>query len=944
MKRYILHTLIILSLAGVFGCASRKKNTSQTRMYHAFFTRYNTYYNGRVAFDKGRDAQIEGHKDNYLERLPLLIVSDDNTKGVGKSDYDKAIEKSQKAIKNHSIKVKPRRETGKKLTPKKKRFYAQREFNPFLWRAWMMMADAYFAKGEFTEAAGTYIYISRLYENNPDVLAAARIGLAQCYAEMDWLYEAEDLLSRIRRDSVPSSLDRDLSRASANLLIRQGRYSEALPHMEKAVRRKGITSRERAREYYLMGQLYRETGDNAKAFKCFSKVISQSPPYELEVNARIRQTESLTGEDKKKIIRRLERMIKSPKNDEYLAQLYYALGNAHLSAQDTAKAVEAYETGIAKGKATGYGAGMIHLSLGRIYWEQQLFSKASDNYQKAIALIDEKTDGYDVSKHRSDVLSELTLHTDIVEKNTELLRWAELDEKALEAAVQRKIEQAEFEEKLRGYTEKKEQKAADAAGGSELDAASMAAGMNVPGINETGLWYFYNPGTVAQGIRSFSNTWGDRQLKDYWRLGSVNQAALPSASDSICEAGDSIASDTLSALTLDADSLLVPMEDAIPDTLSTDPTTREFWLQQIPQTEEQKIGMHTKLSDALFGASSVFEDKLGDKNLAISYWERLVNEYPDYERLAEAYYHLYLCCSRWDEPEKAAMYRSMLIAQFPDSSMAKRIQEPDFFESVAVKRHKEDSLYVDAYAAYMAGDYNAAVAANSYAERKYPDGAHRARFMFVDALAKMYSGRTDDALAALDAMTGKFTENEISAIATEISTGLKEGRLLHSGISTSIWERRADGTVRGDSDSLPQFSPERNEPYCFILAYPNDSLDEKRLLFELARYNFSRYMVRNFNMEFNRTAEITMLQVTEFLSYDEAFLYSKRLYANAEMARLLQGINAFVISKTNLDLLLNYYTFDDYNRFYHEELLSIPEPEIDGHTLDEPEYIDEENN
>ena len=49
-----------------------------------------------------------------------------------------------------------------------------------------------------------------------------------------------------------------------------------------------------------------------------------------------------------------------------------------------------------------------------------------------------------------------------------------------------------------------------------------------------------------------------------------------------------------------------------------------------------------------------------------------------------------------------------------------------------------------------------------------------------------------------------------------------------------------------------------------------------------------------------------------------------------------------MISKSNLDLLLKYYTFDDYAEFYEKNLLAIPEVEIDGYTLDEPEYSEEE--
>ena len=933
MKRLLQYTIFLLVLVVASGCASRKKNTAQTRMYHAFFARYNTFYNGNVAFKKGLDAQIDGHKDNFLEQLPLLIISSKETKEIGKSDYDKAIEKSQKAIKNHSIKRKPRREAGKKLTEKKKRFYAQREFNPFLWRAWMMMADAQFQKGEFTEAAGTYIYISRLYENDPKVLAAARIGLAQCYAQLDWLYEAEELITRIKRDSLPSSLVRTLARANANVLIRQGRFEEALPHLEQAIRRKGTEPVERAREYYLMGQLYRLTGNNEAAYRSFSKVISQSPPYELEINARIRQTETMRGKDTKKVIRKIQRMIKSDKNKEYLSQLYYALGNVHLNASDTLQAIRAYETGLVKGQNSGYGKGMLHLSLAHIYWQQQRFSKSGSNYKEALGILKQENDTLETYKRRSEISGELAPHTDIIERSSELLGWARLDEKSLAAEIEKKIEQAEFEKELQEYIEKQQRK--EQQQGSELESANTAANMNTgPNLGDT-KWYFYNKQLVSSGINNFKKTWGDRKLKDFWRLSREN-ITTTAAGDSIAQ--DSTASGldtTLAGDTLQADTTAI-IDETPADTLSTDPTTREYWLQQIPRTDEQLQLMHDSLSNALFEAATIFEGKLGDKQLATSHWERLINEYPQYSRLSEAYYHLFLCASRWEQPDKAELYKNLLIAQYPDSSFTKRIQEADFFESIATKRHKEDSLYVETYSLYTTADYDKVISNNEYAAQKYPDGAHRARFMFVDALAKLYSGRQEEALTALEELLKRFPSDSVSSIATEIGTGVKEGRLLRSGISTSIWERRLDGTIKGDTDSVPQFSAERNEPYYFVLAFANDSLDEKRLLFEIARYNFARYMVRNFTMEFNRQAQITLLEIKEFLSFDEAFVYQKRLYGNAEMSALLSGINAFVISKSNLELLLNYYTFDDYTRFYQENLLTIPEPEIDGYTLDEP--------
>ena len=103
MKRSLLYISLFALLLLLGGCSSRKKNNAATRAYHAITARYNTWYNGNVAYNQGVKAQIEGHKDNYLEQLPLLITSSKATQKIGTDNYEKAIEKSQKAIKNHSI-------------------------------------------------------------------------------------------------------------------------------------------------------------------------------------------------------------------------------------------------------------------------------------------------------------------------------------------------------------------------------------------------------------------------------------------------------------------------------------------------------------------------------------------------------------------------------------------------------------------------------------------------------------------------------------------------------------------------------------------------------------------------------------------------------------------------------------------------------------------------
>ena len=224
--------MLLLTVAG----CSTKKNTASTRFWQAFTTRFNVYFNGNEAYKEGVLAIENGNKDNYQEIIPLYPIGNKKTVGLGGSNFDRAIEKSQKAIKLHSIKKKPPRKPSKRKDPKYQRWMAQKEYNPFLHHAWMLLGKAQFQKGEFLEAASTFSYISRLYNTHPKILSDARIWMARCYTEMDWFYEAEDALEKINNDSLPKELGPEHASAYGNYLLRQKRFKEAIPFLHITIK------------------------------------------------------------------------------------------------------------------------------------------------------------------------------------------------------------------------------------------------------------------------------------------------------------------------------------------------------------------------------------------------------------------------------------------------------------------------------------------------------------------------------------------------------------------------------------------------------------------------------------------------------------------------------------------------------------------------------------
>ena len=67
---------------------------------------------------------------------------------------------------------------------------------------------------------------------------------------------------------------------------------------------------------------------------------------------------------------------------------------------------------------------------------------------------------------------------------------------------------------------------------------------------------------------------------------------------------------------------------------------------------------------------------------------------------------------------------------------------------------------------------------------------------------------------------------------------------------SSLWDRRTANAdeAANEAAKAKQFSAERNAPYLFVLAYATDSINANQLLYEMAHFNFTTFVVRGFDM------------------------------------------------------------------------------------------------
>ena len=938
-RQHISFICCAMCFIALFSSCSTKKNTTSTRWWHSFNARYNTYFNGSQAFIEGNIEKEKGNKDNYTEIIPLYMVGNKQSRDIGKGLYDRAIEKSEKAIRRHSIKAKPEWNSSKRKTAKDREWLGRREYNPFLWKAWLLLGKAQFQKGSFDEAAATFSYMSRLYHTQPMQSGLAKAWLAKCYTELGWMYDAEDVIRNMSRDSMDFRAVKDWDYTYANYYIRQGDYHKAVPYLRKAIsheRRKV----QRAREWFLMGQIQNLLGNKDEAYKAFKKVVACNPPYELEFNARIAQTEVMASSNGRQMINKLKRMAVNDNNAEYLDQVYYAIGNIYMLQKDTAQAIAAYEKGNLKSVRNGIEKGVLLLTLGNIYWQKEKFNDAQRCYGEAIGLLDKERTDYEELAARSKVLDELVPYTDAIHLQDSLLELSTMSEEERLKAIDRVIdilkkkEKEERDAQLIAEAEQMQQQQ-----GTDNQQSASNQQPATPIVQQgNGQWYFYNPIAVSQGKTAFQRQWGKRENKDNWQriiqtVVSMNNqqnadnADNPESSDNL-EINDSIDSHT--GIT----------EEAKQDSVSNDPHQREYYLAQIPFTEDQKASCHEIIKDGLFHAGIIFKDKLDNLRLSEKHLVRLTDNYTDYEHMDEALYHLYLLYARQNRMTMANNCLDRMLKGWPESEWTILLSDPYYKENAKFGEHIEDSLYTATYEAFKTDRYDVVKGNTRISADRFPLGENRAKFLFIEGLSLLNEGDGDQCIERLKTVVEKYPDSEVSELAGMIIKGVQEGRRLHGGKFDigDIWSRR-DITLTSDSTNNVMLSAERNENFMFILAYEPDSINENQLLFEMARYNFTNFLVRNFDIVLDEDNGLHRMRISGFLNYDEALQYARQLYADKAMAERLKPCHNLIISENNLSLIGTRFSYEDYQQFYEDTF--IPMKVSQEKLLIEPEHIDQ---
>lgn len=891
------------------------------RGYHNMTAHYNVYFNGNEAMKEGLTKIETQLVEDYTKILPIYKESLPGTETMVTSNMNTAIEKATKLIKMHSITKQP--ESNRKKKNARKRKPVKPEYNKWVDKAYIMMGRAYLYQKDYIRAASTFTLIIRRFKDEP-VKYEAYLWLIRTYNEAERFTEARELMETLAgNDQFPVDLEGELAIVSADMHLKQQHYEEAIQYLNIGIKKIKGNAR-KTRYTYILAQLYQEINSKEKALEAYHQVIRRRPDYKMLFNARINSASVFSGESNVANLRKeLIKMSKKKRNEPFLDQIYYALGNILYNEGKIDNAIEYYRKSASISVDNTYQRALSCITLGEIYFEKQKYIPSGNYYDSAMAVIDENYPNFKVIENKYASLSKLVNNLVTVQTQDSLQYLAGLSSEELNAKIGDWI-----------TAEKKKIEAlqAAAAEGDYGSAYGQSTNSRMRINTQGSSWYFYNPSTVSYGKQEFKRLWGERKNEDNWRRSDKSISAFDEEGEPIVE-------------TLD-DTLEKEVQKR-----ADDPTTTEYYLQDIPTTDSLMAVSNNKIRDALFNAGSLFKSDFNDYERSIECFLILNNRFPNNIYELPSDYNLWDLYKIIAKPDSADFYRNLILTNFPESNYAKYLLNPNFFIEEEARKDSLNNLYHLAFNAYRNRDFKRACQLSNQVLQMHPDTTLIPKVRFIQVVSGSRGFEKSRFADSLKVYIDAYPIAAPTPLAQKIFDLVNENKLadynqlVNTGYLNEVI-KNLELLPKNEADSnLPDAKWDTDNAllHYFIIAFPNDnSIDVNRLKFDIANYNLDHYTTLDFDIEMETLNNDTkLIIVRNFDDKETALIYFLSIIRKPEVFKTLAGqkfLN-FIISNNNFREMISDRSYNEYIKFFVKNYSIYTTGEFPDEDLDRPEDL-----
>ncbi len=723
-----------ISLLLFSSACSTKKNTFTRRAYHSLTCHYNVYWNGMMSVAEGAADISKTAKDDYGQVLRVYNYGTKQDATALNPKMDRAIKKASIGIQRHSM------------------YFGGRERIKWVQESYLMMGQAHFYKQDFTSARRVFDYVAKEYEKSP-IHYEALLWLAKTYVQSERYEKAEATLNLLqsKAESIgfPRDVDKSMPLVYADLFLARENYTAAYSYLQRGLElnsnREVVTRIE-----FIMGQINQRDQDFATASQYYKKVIKRSPPYQMEFQAKMNLAQCYDeGSGESKYINKvLLKMAKETKNRDYLDQVYYALAKVAEKDGNDTLAVHYLVKSVSSSTTNKIQKSTSSLDLADKFFAKSNYMMAQAYYDTAVSSLPKDFPNYNAIKTKTDVLSEIVVHIQVIDRQDSLQHLATLDTTSLYAIIDELIaDYVEEEERLAAEKEDMEE------GGIQFVDPNQTS--RNPNLN-SGKWYFYNVAALGFGRSEFKKQWGSRKLEDNWRL-SDKKSMMQSFENDLTDESEITT----------ADSAIL--------TKSSSPRTRSYYLSDIPRSAEEKAISDSMMIEAYHSLGFLYFEELRDSVSAQKTYLSFQEKYPENDYRLESWYALYKIYLAQGDFEESDFYKGLILGTYPESIYANVIRDPEYFMKLSQAKNEAAALYEKAYAAFGKEQYFRTI---TYAEKGvelYPnDTSLVPKFLYLRAMSQGVVDVPDSLYASLYYIAGKYPTSSVGPLVRSVMKTLEQ--------------------------------------------------------------------------------------------------------------------------------------------------------------------------
>lgn len=657
---------------------------------------------------------------------------------------DYAIEKAAKAIDKHSITAKPRRRKNKD-SKNYQTFRKKKEFNNQLDKCYLLLGKAYFYKKKYTMANNTFRFIQRQYAEDEALMTEVSIWLFRSLTEMGRYEEAARIMDRLDGSTLKRKQREMVAAARTDFYVRQGMYEQAIPEAERLVRTCKSIKR-KPRYNFLLSQLYVKENQDGAAKLALKKATRFNFNYEMVFNARIGMA-SAYQEGDAAVEKKLKKMLRDSRNEEFQDRIYYALANIENKRGNEEGAAGLYWKSVHASVDNDNQQALSFVKLGDYYFKNKAYVQAQSCYDSCLLVMDSRYEDYEKLKSLLTDLTELVTNLRIIQTQDSLQRIAVLPEEERNRLIDDKITAIKEQENTRKEQERREQAERNFYRRNDMLSRGDAFSQG----NRGGDWYFYNPVTIALGKNDFKRKWGRRKLEDNWRR--RNKASIGLAD----ETGEELAE-------------MTGGEREVKDVKS-----REYYLQDLPLTPEMLQASEKQIEEAYYKAGEIYLYRLNDPEKALECFDAYIQRFKNTANLPMVYYLASTTALKAGKATEAERYKTELTALFPESDFARGLQDPNYFRQVEDVLKVVEKKYQEAYRYYQKVYYHEAAQICDRILKAYPDNKLKANVLFLKAMCVVNTGSPQEAKNALEEVIAARPGKEILQVTSDILASLAVG-------------------------------------------------------------------------------------------------------------------------------------------------------------------------